>query len=68
MELRVGIKERAAGTDDLGRPPLTLLEAPTVPEHVLLGALRDRNTEPCTGVVEGIPLASSAAGLYLRPP
>ena len=68
MELRVWIEGRVAGTD-LGRPSLSILEAPTVPERVLRGALRDLpHSVSCRRVVEGIPLASSAAGLYLKPP
>ena len=41
MELRVGIEERVAGTD-LGRPPLSVLEAPIVPELVLRSPLEER--------------------------
>ena len=68
MELRVGITGRDGG-EDVGRPPLTLLEAPTVPELVLRSALEECTLTPCTRVVKGIPLASSsAAGIYPQPP
>ena len=68
MELRVGITGRDGG-EDVGRPPLTLLEAPTVPELVLRSALEECTLTPCTRVVEGELLASSsAAGVYPQPP
>ena len=59
MELRVWIEGRVAGTD-LGRPSLSILEAPTVPERVLRGALRERDSTLCRRMVEGEPLASFA--------